>query len=437
MKVSARRDRGDLTLSKSVVAGCWRPVFLRLIALASVLMAAGFLTIGAGPALAVSTDVLLAGQTLTAGHALWSSDHRYEAVMQGDGNFVVYASGSRAIWNSRTFGHPGSWVTMQSDGNLVVYAPGAHPLWWTGTQPSHNDALIMQTDGNLVIYSSGRAFWSTYGGLTGARGDTLMAGQALMHNQALWSADGRYEAVMQGDGNFVVYAPGSRAIWNTVTYGHSGAWLAMQGDGNLVVYAPGGQPLWWSSTQPSSGDALGMQTDGNLVIYSGGRALWSTYTGLIRQPASGGGQAIVNAAASMAGRPYCFGGGNEGGPTHGSGNTNGATQCGSGLMGFDCTGLTQFAAYRGTSGRIDLTHHDSQQAAYAPGQWITSEAALQPGDIVYFGYSRGNITHSAVYAGSGQIWDANTAFWIYPDGVRERSLASENSLNFVGAARVY
>ena len=60
---------------------------------------------------------------------------------------------------------------------------------------------------------------------------------------------------------------------------------------------------------------------------------------------------------------------------------------------------------------------------------------------MYFCSSRDDMTHSAVYAGvvNGQqmIWDANIAFWIYPDGVHERTLASENSLGFVGAARVY
>lgn len=153
------------------------------------------------------------------------------------------------------------------------------------------------------------------------------------------------------------------------------------------------------------------------------------------------GEAIVAAAASMAGKPYCWAGGNERGPTHGEGNREGATQCPGSTAGFDCTGLTQYAAYQGTGGAVDLTHHNSEQAKFAPGQWITSEAALQPGDIVYFGYSRGDVTHAAIYAGvvNGQqmIWDANTAFWIYPDGVHERTLDSENSLGFVGAARVW
>jgi cell wall-associated NlpC family hydrolase len=155
------------------------------------------------------------------------------------------------------------------------------------------------------------------------------------------------------------------------------------------------------------------------------------------------GEAIVAAAASQAGVTYCWGGGNEHGPTHGAGDWNGeAPHCTSpSTVGFDCTGLTQYAAYQGTGGTVDLTHHNSEQAKYAPGEWITSESALQPGDIVYFGYGRGDITHAAIYAGvvNGQqmIWDANTAWWIYPDGVYERTLASENGLGFVGAARVW
>jgi cell wall-associated NlpC family hydrolase len=153
------------------------------------------------------------------------------------------------------------------------------------------------------------------------------------------------------------------------------------------------------------------------------------------------GQAIVDATASQANLPYCWFGGNEAAPTHGAGNTHGATQCPGQTVGFDCTGLTQYAAYKGTGARVDLTHHDAHQAQYAPGPWITSEQALLPGDIVYFGSSRNDINHSAVYAGvlggKQMIWDADTAFWKYADGVHERELASENNLHFVGAARVW
>jgi hypothetical protein len=154
------------------------------------------------------------------------------------------------------------------------------------------------------------------------------------------------------------------------------------------------------------------------------------------------GQAIVNAAASQVGRTYCWDGGSLSGPTHGDGNYRGeAPDCGSAsTVGYDCTGLVIYAVYHGTGGRVDIINHSPSQATTVPGQWITSVSALEPGDIVYFGSSRANIEHAAIYAGNGMIWDADTAFWTYPDGVHERTLHSEitgsDPLNFVGAVRV-
>jgi cell wall-associated NlpC family hydrolase len=264
----------------------------------------------------------------------------------------------------------------------------------------------------------------------------VKAGKRLTPGTILRSPNGRYRLIMQGDGNLVVYQ-GSKAKWSTGTSGHPGASAVMQGDGNLVVYRSG-KPLWQSDTDHHPGAVLDMQDDGNLVIYWNGKALWASKQARVTQS----GMAIVRAAASQAGRPYCFAGGNQHGPTHGWGNSYGASHCGGGsIVGFDCTGLTQYAAYQGTKGAVNLSHHDSKQAKYAPGKWVKSQAALQPGDIVYFGYSRESISHAAIYAGvvggRQMIWDADTAFWTYPDGVHMRTLASENSLHFVGAARVW
>jgi NlpC/P60 family len=273
------------------------------------------------------------------------------------------------------------------------------------------------------------------------RGDTLSSGETLQPGWYLESSDGDYQLVMQAsDGNLVLYHEG-KALWASGAQG-AGAYLAMQGDGSLVIY-DGREPKWSSNTAGYAGAYLQVQNDNNVVIYQGATALWDWASGRLSGGGGGNqGEAIVAASASQAGLPYCWDGGNEHGPNHGSGNQEGATQCGpQSVVGFDCTGLTQYAAYQGTGGAVDLTHHNSEQAEYAPGRWITGEAALEPGDIVYFGYNRNDITHAAIYAGvvNGQqmIWDANIAFWIYPDGVHERTLASENGLGFVGAARVW
>ncbi len=80
--------------------------------------------------------------------------------------------------------------------------------------------------------------------------------------------------------------PMSRAsmtvLWdptNPGTAGHPGAYAILQGDGNFVVYPPGWY-AWSSTTQGNSGDHLNLQDDGNLVIYSAsGSPLWATMTG--------------------------------------------------------------------------------------------------------------------------------------------------------------
>ena len=83
--------------------------------------------------------------------------------------------------------------------------------------------------------------------------DTLNPGQTLnLFKESLISRDARYAAVMQEDGNFVVYNA-STYLWHTHTNGYSGAYLIMQTDGNLVVYASGGSPYLWASwTQKDS-----------------------------------------------------------------------------------------------------------------------------------------------------------------------------------------
>ena len=76
-----------------------------------------------------------------------------------------------------------------------------------------NYYLLYQSDGNLVLYDWS---WSPVWAQPGAVGDPD-------------------EAVMQEDGNFVVY---SAAVWSTQTDDmyNKGAYLVVQNDGNVVVY---------------------------------------------------------------------------------------------------------------------------------------------------------------------------------------------------------
>jgi len=55
------------------------------------------------------------------------------AIVQADGNFVIYDATGAAIWSSSTPSHPGAYLAVQNDGNVVVYSSAGVPLWATNT----------------------------------------------------------------------------------------------------------------------------------------------------------------------------------------------------------------------------------------------------------------------------------------------------------------
>jgi len=63
----------------------------------------------------------------------WLPDYLGCAVMQGDGNFVVYDGDSQPLWASGTDGHPGAYLSVQNDGNMVIYDVNGSALWASGT----------------------------------------------------------------------------------------------------------------------------------------------------------------------------------------------------------------------------------------------------------------------------------------------------------------
>jgi hypothetical protein len=140
---------------------------------------------------------------------------------------------------------------------------------------------------------------SACGGPQGADGDgvesvtsaqTLYAPSNLlgMYNENLWSDNNQYRLSMQSDCNLVlyeVYGTGWRAVWASNTAGRgTNCYAVMQTDGNLVVYSGTKKVIWSPNTWGHPGAHLVMQNDRNAVIYdANGRALWSTNT-WIRPP---------------------------------------------------------------------------------------------------------------------------------------------------------
>lgn len=100
------------------------------------------------------------------GQQLISRNQRFRAVMQYDGNFVLYGA-EMPLWASGTVGR-GFRVIMQRDGNLVLYEQSLSgdgktkiPQWASDTQ-SRGDYLMCQDDGNMAVFSWNRKLvWSS------------------------------------------------------------------------------------------------------------------------------------------------------------------------------------------------------------------------------------------------------------------------------------
>ena len=234
-------------------------------------------------------DRLFPNEDLATDQAILNGGQQF--LMQGDGNAVVYSDGV-VRFSTGTTGAPGSRFVMQGDGNAVVYDPSGRPRWSSGTAGNPGSSIVMQPDSNLALYSaSGQALWSSFTGRIAPpppppppASDTLSPGATLDSGQRL--ATGANQAVMQSDGNFVLYNSQNRALFQTRTAGRPGSRLVMQTDGNAVIYSTSNQPVYSTVTSGNPNSRMVVQGDGNLVIYKAdGAPSWSAFTGPIRPPA--------------------------------------------------------------------------------------------------------------------------------------------------------
>lgn len=108
-------------------------------------------------------------------------------------------------------------------------------------------------------------------------GDTLPEGQVLEAGDYMTSTDKRYTFTQEPAGNLVLRKQGYE-IWRLPSSGPAPCRAVMQHDGNFVVYDANHVALWWTeSFVPGSGVAC--QSDGNVVLYTPtGEHLWDTET---------------------------------------------------------------------------------------------------------------------------------------------------------------
>ncbi|HJT55311.1 MAG TPA: LysM peptidoglycan-binding domain-containing protein [Ktedonobacteraceae bacterium] len=122
-------------------------------------------------------STLAVGQFLAIGDWLQSDNQCFQAILDSGGYFYVTAQGSpafppRELWNNGVNnaldGQPYQ-ALMQGDGNFVVWRNWMHEVWASGVAPGGDKGpyiAIMQGDGNFVVYrgtapSAGNAIWAT------------------------------------------------------------------------------------------------------------------------------------------------------------------------------------------------------------------------------------------------------------------------------------
>jgi len=114
--------------------------------------------------------------------------------------------------------------------------------------------------------------------------------------------------------------------------------------------------------------------------------------------ATGDAAAVIAAAQRWLGTPYSWGGGTLDGPSEGFG-------AGAGIVGFDCSSYTRYAFFQGAG--LTLPRTAAEQYAATAGRTVETGgpdlAALQPGDLLFWGASAGSIHHVALYAGGGML----------------------------------
>src|SRR5262245_50611831 len=113
----------------------------------------------------LTTSGLNVGEYLFPGQGPTSSQCYNRLRMQGDANLVVYKGPGSAnpTWATHTTKQfIGAYAVLQRDGNFVLYNKWSAAIWATHTNYLDNARVQMQNDGNLVLYQGSKAYWASH-----------------------------------------------------------------------------------------------------------------------------------------------------------------------------------------------------------------------------------------------------------------------------------
>lgn len=243
------------------------------VAVTAALLAGG--VIAAAPASASQNPPTLGyNSVLHPGTYLQSHGTQYRLAMQTDGNLVETFNG-RALWSTRTGGHPNAYLRMQTDGNAVVYTTTGKAVWSTQTNKHPNygtNEIGIASDGNVYVKSN--AFGVEW--QNNAPGTNVLAGSNADLEAGWYLHASQAKLTMQSDGNLVSYLAG-KAVWSSGTAGRGvSARLSSNGALQVVSGANGGGSVVWTSPAAGAGAKLQVGTDGRLTLLSGSKVVWKS-----------------------------------------------------------------------------------------------------------------------------------------------------------------
>ncbi|MFI9510415.1 LysM peptidoglycan-binding domain-containing protein [Nocardia sp. NPDC052566] len=104
-------------------------------------------------------DTLRVGEELGLGQSLTGG--AYTLTLQPDGNLVLSEPSGNVVWATQTHDQHVERAVLQDDGNFVLYK-GDGAAWSTETNGKDADRLQVQADRNVVLYGKdGSALWSS------------------------------------------------------------------------------------------------------------------------------------------------------------------------------------------------------------------------------------------------------------------------------------
>lgn len=220
------------------------------------------MTFLAGPSIAAQSSSLLAGQSLYAYGPTFPSGAS-GSLTSPSGEFVLSVDSGRLTmeqlfgnngctpWSTAQFGsYSGtSRLTMQHDGNLVLYTSGGRALWSSKTAGTGTEnRLVMQSDGRMIIYTAAnRAVWSAGSGPGCLRTGMIMgSGTRLVSRYDRNNYSPTTSLVMGRSGDLVLYY-GSTVEWKSRTF-VPGSTAALLPSGDFAIYSPRHRLLWHTRT---------------------------------------------------------------------------------------------------------------------------------------------------------------------------------------------